>query len=198
MEWGGEFRKKHKEWKERMLECKLESWFLNLTLSLTGNMNLSKSSSLSTSVSLPIKWGIELNTWPSVSLPDFSSRDSVNGCFLYSFLFLFGLILSKRGEAKQGILEWFSAIQVPFMFYSIKASDYAVRLQYKKPTLVKRQGSIVSRRQDKKSLGLEFTWLRVGQHLTVNKMWLEIVIITSSFSSKSYLSREQVVVKLAK
>ena len=55
MEWGGEFRKKHKEWKERMLEWKLENWFLNLTLSLTGSMNLSKSSSLSTSVSLPIK-----------------------------------------------------------------------------------------------------------------------------------------------
>ena len=39
----------------KILECKLENWVLNVTLSLTGSMILSKSSSLSTSVSLPIK-----------------------------------------------------------------------------------------------------------------------------------------------
>lgn len=55
VEWGGEFRKKYKEWKEKILECKLENWVLNVTLSLTGSMILGKSSSLSTSVSLPIK-----------------------------------------------------------------------------------------------------------------------------------------------
>ena len=52
---GWEFRKKHKEWKERILKCKLENWVLDLCLSLTGSINLNKSFSLSASVSLPIK-----------------------------------------------------------------------------------------------------------------------------------------------
>lgn len=41
--------------KKKILECKLENWVLNVTLSLTGSMILGKSSSLSTSVSFPIK-----------------------------------------------------------------------------------------------------------------------------------------------
>lgn len=32
VEWGGEFRKKYKEWKEKILECKLDNWVLNVTL----------------------------------------------------------------------------------------------------------------------------------------------------------------------
>lgn len=48
------------------------------------------------------------------------------------------------------------------MFHCIKASDYSVRLEYNKPTLEKIQGSIVSKRQDRESFGLEFAWLRMG------------------------------------
>lgn len=59
----------------------------------------------------------------------------------------------------EGISECFSASQNPSVFHLIKAPDYAARLQYEKPTLVERQGIIVSRRQDKESLGLEFSMI---------------------------------------
>lgn len=49
------FREKPEEWKERTLEGKLQNGVLALTLPLTGDMNLSKSLSLSASGSLPVK-----------------------------------------------------------------------------------------------------------------------------------------------
>lgn len=55
VEWGGEFKKKLKGWKERIMECKLENWVLYLTLSLAHSTNPSESFSLSSSVSLRIK-----------------------------------------------------------------------------------------------------------------------------------------------
>lgn len=76
--------------------------------------------------------------------------------FILIFCSLISPFISGRNTT-EGILECFSASQNPSVFHSIKASDYAARLQYEKPTLVKRQGSIVSRRQDKESLGLEFS-----------------------------------------
>lgn len=54
MEYRGKFREKPKEWKER-IECKLQSWLLDLTLPLTDSMNLSKSFTFSASVFLPAK-----------------------------------------------------------------------------------------------------------------------------------------------
>lgn len=88
---------------------------------------------------------------------DITGHDAVNGYFLYSVLFLSWLILSKRGETKYKVFQsGFQLIRIPLMFHSVKVSHYAVRLQYKTSTLAKGQGSIVSRRQDKRSLDLEF------------------------------------------
>lgn len=88
-----------------------------------------------------------------MSLPDFTGEWLLS---LFSpFSFQSHPFPGGRNKT-EGILEWFSDHQSHSMFHYIKASDYAVRLQYNNPTLVKRQGSIVSRRQNKESLGLEF------------------------------------------